>query len=227
MRILHSISAPAALISITVMLTVSPANAQVYRYVDQNGKVHYTERPPAEQAGRAVDKLSSQGVLVKKIGATPSAEQRAAEVEARKKKVEDDAIQRVEHRKNQTIVSAYSSEQDLESARAGALNPVLEVIAQTVGSLANNAKRFDELKQELETHAGKALPAKLHVARRNLETEQMALQQLLDAKRAQEKAINVRFDEDRRRYILGSKEAAATRASRRSPAPTSASAATK
>ncbi len=227
MRILHSISIPTALLSIAVMLSASPVAAQLYRYVDQNGKVHYTERPPAEQAGRAVDKLSNQGVLVKRQGPAPTAEQRAAEAEAKKKKAEEDAIQRVESRKNQTIVSAYASEQDLESARMGALNPVLEVIAQTEGSLANNAKRMEEIKPELDSYAGKVLPGKLRVTVKNLENEQVALQQLLEAKRAQEKAVNTRFDEDRRRYILGSKEAAAQQASRKSPAPTTANAATK
>lgn len=227
MRILHSISTPAALLSIAVMLCAAPVTAQLYRYVDQNGKVHYTERPPAEQAGRAVDKLSNQGVLVKRIDAALTPEQRAAEATAKKKKAEDDAIQRVESRKNQTIVSAYASEQDLESARMGALNPVLEVIAQTEGALANNAKRMEEIKPELDSLAGKALPAKLHIAKRNIENEQAALQQLLEAKRSQEKAINTRFDEDRRRYILGSKEAAAQQANRKSPAPTTANAATK
>jgi Domain of unknown function (DUF4124) len=227
MEIRRSISAPVAIFSIAMMLYGAPTSAQVYRYVDQNGKVHYTERPPAENAGRAMDKLSGQGVVVKRIGAAPTAEDRAAEAEARKKKAEDDAIQRVEQRKIQAIMSAYSSEQDLEAARMGALNPVLEVIAQTEGALANNANRLDEIKPEVDSFAGKVLPGKLRNTLRGLENEQTALKQLLEAKRTQEQAINARFDEDRRRYAEGAKEIAAMRASRKTSAPTTANAATK
>jgi Domain of unknown function (DUF4124) len=227
MQILRSISGPAAFLSIALMVSASPVTAQVYRYVDQNGKVHYTERPPAENAGRAVDKLSGQGVVVKRIGAAPTAEERAAEAQAKKKKAEDEAVQRVEQRKIQAIMSAYSSEQDLEAARMGALNPVLEVITQTEGALANNAKRLEDLKPEVDSFAGKVLPGKLRNSVRGLENEQTALKQLLEAKRAQELAINARFDEDRRRYIEGAKELAAVRASRKSAVPTSANAAAK
>ncbi|MFM9887608.1 MAG: DUF4124 domain-containing protein [Burkholderiales bacterium] len=227
MRTPQSTVISAALLGAALMASALPVAAQVYRYVDPSGKVHYTERPPAENAGRAIDKLSKQGVVVKRTPAAQTAEQRAATEDERKKTAEEDVAGRVEQRRIQAILSAYSSEREIESARASALGPVSEVIEQTEGAIATLDKRLADLKPEMDALGAKPLPGKLRNAVKTIESERGALAQLLEAKRTEEKAINARFEEDRRRYVEGSREIAARRANRTAVPPGPVSAATK
>ncbi|MFN0304981.1 MAG: DUF4124 domain-containing protein [Burkholderiales bacterium] len=224
MRTPQSTVIVAALLGAALTASTLPVEAQVYRYVDPSGKVHYTERPPAENAGRAIDKLSKQGVVVKRTPAAQSAEQRAVAEEERKKTAEEDVAGRVEQRRIQAILSAYSSEREIESARASALGPVSEVIEQTEAAVANLDKRLADLKPEIDALGAKPIPAKLRISVKTAEGERGALAQLLEAKRTEEKAINARFEEDRRRYVEGSRAVAERRASRpvTTPGPVSA-----
>jgi len=190
-----------------------PVAAQsMYRYVDANGKVHYTDRPPAENAGRPADKLSRQGIVTQHIPAAVTPEERAVAEQAKKKKAEDEAIAKIEQRRIQAILSAYSSERELENARSGALNPVLEAIQQAENAIANLNKRLSDLKPEIEALGGKPMPGALRTRIKNIENESNAVEQLLEAKRAEERSINARFEEDRRRYAEGMREIAERKA---------------
>ena len=214
MRMPQSTAISAALFGAALMASTLQVSAQVYRYVDPSGKMHYTERPPAENAGRAIDKLSKQGVVVKRTPAAPTAEQRAVAEDERKKTTEEDVAGRVEQRRIQAILSAYSSEREIDSARASALGPVAEVIEQTEGAIANLDKRLADLQPEIDALGAKPMPGKLRNSVKTIQSERGALAQLLEAKRTEEKAINARFEEDRRRYVEGSREVAARRANR-------------
>ena len=142
MRTPQSTVISAALLGAALLAGSLPVPAQVYRYIDESGKVHYTERPPAENAGRAIDKLSKQGVVLKRTPAAQTAEQRAALEDERKKTAEGDIAGRAEQRRIQAILSAYSSERELDSARDSALGSVKEVIEQSESAIANLDKRF-------------------------------------------------------------------------------------
>ena len=61
------------------LAATTSANAQkLYKYVDASGKVVYTDKIPAEVAGKANDQLNRQGTVVKHNEAALTPEQRAA-----------------------------------------------------------------------------------------------------------------------------------------------------
>jgi len=64
------------LAALLATLFASAASAQLYRWVDQNGKVHYTDTPPQPAAARAVEKRKPSGSVVD--GVAPYAVQQAA-----------------------------------------------------------------------------------------------------------------------------------------------------
>ena len=64
------------LVALLATLFASAASAQLYRWVDQNGKVHYTDTPPQSATARVVEKKKPSGSVVE--GTTPYAVQQAA-----------------------------------------------------------------------------------------------------------------------------------------------------
>ena len=94
------------------------------------GKVYYTQVPPQECLGKETQEMSRQGSITKSAGSpalTP--EQQAAREEERKKQQEQEVAAREEKRKNQALLNTYSSEKDIEEARARAADPLAEARA--------------------------------------------------------------------------------------------------
>ena len=54
-------------ITITASLMAAPATAKLYRWVDENGRTHYTDKLPPNQSSRARIELNEQGMKVKKV----------------------------------------------------------------------------------------------------------------------------------------------------------------
>ena len=196
--------------------TLSGDVPRCHEVSDDRGVVQ--DRVDAQPLGYDAEVVEEVGVMAVEHqpaghGDNP-AEQRGAAEDERKRTAEEDVAGRVEQRRIQAILSAYSSEREIESARENALGPVLEVIGQTEGAIANLDKRLADLKPEIDALGAKPMPGKLRNAVKTSESERSALAQLLETKRTEEKGINARFEEDRRRYVEGSREVAARRASR-------------
>ena len=184
------------------LLAAGPAAAQkLYKYTDPaTGKTVYTERLPAEAAGRANEQLNRQGTVVKREAAAPTAEELAAREADRKRKIEEEAAAREEKRKNQALLNTYASEKDIDEARARALQVNDEAIKDAERKLAEAQKRQKQLAGEAEFFQKKPMPTQLRLDIQNNQSELKAQGELLDAKRKDTVAINAKYDEDKRRY---------------------------
>jgi hypothetical protein len=197
-----------------ILLAAAPAAAQerMYKCVDARGKTYYTQVPPPECLGRDTQELNKSGSLIRKnpavIPLTPAQEQ-AREAE-RKKKIEEEERSKEERRKNLALLNTYSSEKDIDEARARALEEAKVAIEATERSIAGAQKRREELEAEKEFYAKKPMPLKLKLDISNTEIEIKNQTGLLDAKKKEISTINAKYDEDKRRYVeLTSGKAAA------------------
>src|SRR5712691_8706558 len=197
-----------------ILLAAAPAAAQerMYKCVDARGKTYYTQAPPPECLGRDTQELNKSGSLIRKnpavIPLTPAQEQ-AREAE-RKKKIEEEEKSKEERRKNLALLNTYSSDRDIDDARARALKEAQDAIAATERSIAGAQKRRVELESEKEFYVKKPMPLKLKRDISNNEIEITNQTVLLDAKKKEISTINAKYDEDKRRYVeLTSGKAAA------------------
>lgn len=200
----HTLAGSALIVAIAAGLAAGTAVAQsrMYKCTDAKGKTYYTQTPPAECLGRDTQVLSTKsGSVMKKIEGALTPEQQAQRDEEKKKKAEQEALAREERRKNTALLNTYSSEKDIDEARARALKENEAGIAQTEKRIAGALKRKKELDNEKEFYAKKAPPAKLAEDIRNNEVELKNQQGLLDVQKKQVNTINAKYDEDRRRYL--------------------------
>lgn len=191
-------------LAFAIGLASSTAQAQgrMYKCVDAKGKTYYTQTPPSECLGRDTEVLSSKsGSVVRKIEGQLTPEQQAQRDEERKRKAEQDAQAKEERRKNTALLNTYSSEKDIDEARARSLKENEAGIKETEKRIASALKRKKELDDEKEFFAKKALPAKLEQDIRNNEVDMKNQQGLLEVQKKQVSTINAKYDEDKRRYI--------------------------
>lgn len=194
-----------ALTAVALMLAAGghEASAQrMYKCVDAKGKTYYTQTPPTECLGRDTDVLSGKsGSVVRKIEGQLSPEEQARRDEEKKKKAAADEAAREERRKNTALLNTYSSEKDIDDARARALKDNDAAIRETEKRVANGLKRKKELDDEKEFYAKKTLPAKLEQSIKSNEVDLKNQQDLLEVQKKQVSNINARYDADKKRYL--------------------------
>ena len=173
----------------------------LYRWVDEKGKVQYTDRPPVESTGRPSSTLTPQGQVLKKNEAALTPQQQEARDAERKRASDEEAAGREERRKNMALLSTYPTEKDIDEARVRALKQGDEAVKATEKRLAAAAKRQDDYDKEKEFYLKKPMPAKLQQDIKNNELEMKNQQELLGVKKKELDTINAKYDEDKRRYI--------------------------
>ena len=183
----------------------APAAAQtpqkLYRYTDPTtGQTVYTDKLPANAAGKANDQLSPQGTVIRRTEAALTPEQIAAKEAERKRKIEEDLAAKEEKRKNMALLNTYPSERDIDEARARALKAHEEAIKEAERKLADAEKRKQSLAAEAEFYKKRPMPALLKQEIQTNEVEIRSQAELLEKKRKESDAINARYDEDLRRY---------------------------
>ena len=191
------------LLASLLLALAAPVSAQqrLYKCIDAKGKVYYTQLPPKECQGKEQQELSGQGQVVRRIEAALTPEQLAAREAERKKKIEEEQLAREERRKNQALLSTYSSEKDIDEARRQALKQAEDAIKDSEKKIAAGAKRRARLEAEKEFYAKKAPPAKLQEDLKNNEMELRNQNALLEAKKKEISTVSAKYDEDKRRYI--------------------------
>jgi hypothetical protein len=190
-------------VAILAALTLAPlaADAQSYRCVGKDGKRYYGSAIPVECYGKPVEQLNAQGLVVKRIDPEGSEKERLAKEAADAKKREQAAAAREVARRNHALLATYTSEKDIEEARARALAENTKAIQDVETRLEAIRKRQSGYEKELEFFKGKNEPsAKLRDDIKSAEDDLKAQQQLLEVKKREVDSINARYDDDKKRY---------------------------
>jgi len=172
-------------LAIAVAALPLAAAAQSYRCVGKDGKKYYGQSVPPACAGQPVEELNSQGLIVKKISAQATADERAkkeAEEADRKKR---EAVSKEEGRRDRALLATYTSEKDIEEARGRALAGSRQQVSESEARIAALKKR----RAAPGEHAG------------SIDIDMKAQESLLAAKRKEADAINARYDDDKRRFV--------------------------
>ena len=191
------------IVTLLALLALAPlaADAQSYRCIGKDGKRYYGSAIPRECYGRAVEQLNSQGLVVKRIDPAAEEKERLAKAAADAQKRDQDAAAREAARRNQALLATYTSEKDVEEARARALADNAKAVREVESRIEAIVKRQAGYDKELTLYKGKGEPpAKLREDIRSAENDLKVHQEMLETKKREVNAINARYDEDKKRY---------------------------
>ena len=174
-----------AALALVIALLPLAALAQSFRCVGTDGKKYYGSSVPPQCLGQPVEQLDSRGVVVKRIDAAASADERA-------KKEADDAdskkraaVAKDQGRRDAALLASYTSEKDIEIARSRALENPQQAAKDAETRIAALTKRRGAPNENASA----------------IDAELKAQQGVLAARRKDIDAINARYDEDKKRYI--------------------------
>lgn len=131
--------------------------AQMYRWVDENGQVHYGDRIPPKYAKKQRDELNTQGVVVDSKARERTAEELAAEQRAAERAEQAKLAAAEQARYDRYLVTTYSSVGeiiDLRDSRLATLDSRLslaqENAAKTEATLTKLLQRRERLQADLK-----------------------------------------------------------------------------
>ena len=187
----------------TLFAATSAVAERTFKWIDNEGQVHYGNRVPPEYAKTERKVLNEQGRTVKVYEAakTPeekAAAEKAAELVARKKSL--DEKQAVHDR---SLLATYASEQDMLLARDGKVASVEALLQLTSSRVESMKLRLLELTEEAATYerSGKQLPHTVEAQINNLRTQITRNENFIREKEQELGDINNQFDADISRFI--------------------------
>ena len=193
-------TALAAILASGTLLVGHAANAATYKWVDEKGVVHYTDKMPPEQADKGATVLDKQGHAVKKIEPAPTAEQRKAMDAAEEEKRNAAKAQEERARKDRALMLSYTNEGEIDSARKRALTTIEGQIQAAEAYNADLKKRKADLAKRKEALGDKPVPPGLERDLNNVDVELARQAALLEQKKEEIAAVSARYDADKQRW---------------------------
>lgn len=150
-------------LALALALTSTFASAEIYRWVDENGKVHYGDKIPAKYAKTEQQKLNKQGLTVETRQRQQTDEELEAirrEAEARQKQREQELEQA---RYDNFLRSTYPSVGSLDRARDDRMAIMDGQVRNAEKSKADAEDALQVLEQRAKalTDQGKQVPRRL------------------------------------------------------------------
>jgi hypothetical protein len=120
-----------------------PAQAAMYKWVDEKGVTHYGDQVPPRYTDRAGEQLKKSGRTVK--AESKPVEQRPSEQDLEKAKL--DAKQQLERqRQDMALLATYANENEIEQARERELRRSSDTLKHATAGLAKSSNREDKQK---------------------------------------------------------------------------------
>lgn len=151
------------ILCLLLIFTLDICHAKFYRWVDENGKVHYSDRVPPSASGTAKTKLNEQGLAVEHQRAAMTEEEIKKEKELQRKREEQKRLVAEQKKSDRVLLRTFRSEDDIYMARNGKLASIDAKIQVVRGSIRRQKMRLGELQLNAANteREGKRVPANL------------------------------------------------------------------
>ncbi|MDJ0778219.1 MAG: DUF4124 domain-containing protein [Gammaproteobacteria bacterium] len=181
--------------------------AKLYKWVDEDGNIRYSDRLPANQAKKKHQQLNRQGVIVSTTEDARSDEEIAAEAEAQLRAEQEAAeaarLKAIQDQKDQVLLLTFSSEEELLLSREKRIGDIDSVIGLINKSIVSTQEKLDMLERNANNiyiSQGKEVPGglaqKIEQFTRKIENRNRQLEQ----KEAEKAKIDQQFEIDLARY---------------------------
>lgn len=200
---------PNLLLAVIICAAADPlASAGLYKWVDEDGNVRYSDRLPPNQVKKSHTQLNSQGVVVSTREAAKTDEELAAEAEAKRKQEEKEAeearLREIQQQKDQVLLMTFSTVEELEHARQNRLEVLDSVIRLIQGNIEATQQKLSVLQESAEANylsQGKEVPGGLAQKIEHFERKIQTRSRQLELKLEERDKIVSKYDADLARFL--------------------------
>jgi hypothetical protein len=188
-----------ALLALAIVVVPS-ARAATYKWVDEKGVVHYTDKIPPEAINKGNVQLDKHGVPVKRTDPAPTPEQRKAKADEESRQQQLTREREMVDRRDRALLATYTTESEIELARKRALFTIEQQVQSSTAYTVQLNKRKAELEQRKAAPDNKAKSLVQERELANIDTELAKQADLVAAKQKEIILVNARYDTDTKRW---------------------------
>ena len=176
------------------------AAATLYKWVDDKGVVHYTEKMPPEAVDKGSVELNRQGIPVKRTEPAPSAEQRRAKQAEEERQKQLAREREIVERRDRALLQSYTSVDEIDLARSRALGTLDSQVQSAQAYSTALVKRREELEAKRKTYAPKPVPAAIDRELESIAAELVRQDSLIAERKRDMAAVTAKYDAEKQRY---------------------------
>ena len=190
-------------------ISVTASAGKLYKWIDENGEVRYSDRMPANQIKREHQTLNAQGIVVTTKAAAKTEEEIKATKEAKKELQAKQEVERqnkeAQGRLDRVLLLTFSSEQEMSRVkkdRIDVLDSVIRLIYKSIAATEGRLIRFKNTAEQQYISQEKEVPGGLA---QNIEESTRKLQnreKQLSLKLGEKFKIEAQYEVDVARFRL-------------------------
>lgn len=149
-------------------ISVTASAGTLYKWIDENGEVRYSDRMPANQVKREHQTLNSQGIVITTKSAAKTEEEIIAFKEAKKELQAKQEVERqnkeAQGRLDRVLLLTFSSETEMsrvKNDRIDVLDSVIRLIYKSIAATEDRLIRFQGLAEQQYISQEKEVPGGL------------------------------------------------------------------
>ena len=182
------------------LLSSTAAATDVWKWVDEKGVTHYTDKMPPDAVDKANVEMNKDGIAVKRTEPAPTPEQRRAKALEEERLKATARERETVDRRDRALMQSYTTEDEIDLARNRALGTIDTQVASAQAYSQQLAKRRDELQAKRKTFGTKPVPAAIDTELESI-ADELSKQATLIAERKRDSAvITARYDQDKQRW---------------------------
>jgi hypothetical protein len=181
----------------------------LYKWVDENGAVRYSDQLPPAQSRKKHQQLNSQGMVLTTQEAAKTPEELAIEAESKRKLDEEQReaarLKAIQDKQDRVLLLTFSSEEELAHARDSRIEVIDSVIRLIAGNIETTQGKLDELMDRAQKgylSQGADIPGglaqKIEHFQRKIESRNLQLELKMDEK----DKVRKRYELDLERFRL-------------------------
>lgn len=136
----------AAIIAIACLPSVAHA-AKLYKWVDDEGHTHYSDKIPPSEVKRARSQLDEHGVTINSIDAAKTTEQLRQEEEEDRLRKEQERLAEIQRQEDRVLLRTFRTEDDILMTRDGQIQSVDTYIRVTEANIKRLKKTLAEMQK--------------------------------------------------------------------------------
>ena len=153
------------------------AQAKMYKWVDENGQMHFGDKIPQKYLAKEHDELNERGMKVKHKAAEKNAKEKAQEQRLEQERKKAEIEEQKKKKLDRVLLDAYDTEDDLVAARDSRLDAVatqIQLSEAFIGESNKKIKSIEDRVAEIKV-SGREVPDNLYASLEN-EKQQVATQ---------------------------------------------------
>lgn len=136
-------------LSIFLLSMSFSVHAKLYKWVDDEGQIHFGDRVPPKYLLKAHDELNEQGVITRHRTAAKTAEEKAEERRIKRAQKKAALIAKKKRQRDRVLLDTYTTERDLVVARDSRLAAVGSQIRLAESIINDSHEKIESMEKQI------------------------------------------------------------------------------